>query len=121
MADQLNTETIVIKWLNALALDGWTAYGEMPSNMPDQFLLVERVGGGRESMVLDQAEILIEVYHKKSKNIASDTANLIGDKIPLLLEKESVTHASVNSIIPVDDTRNQYRRYHVYADISNRR
>lgn len=122
MADIRNTEALVIKWLNDTYGSEWPTYGEFPEQAPEKFMLCERVGGPREAMVLDKAEILIEVYHKKSKIAASDQANKIGDDITELLSLYSnVTHVDVNSTIPVDDTRNQYRRYHVYVRIWNRR
>ena len=116
-----NVEKIVIGWLNANAGTGWQVYGDMPKERPDKFILVDRTGGPRESMVLDKAEVLIEVYHKDSRVDASDKAQDIADIIPQLIAIESVTRAKVNSVVKLDDLIGQYWRYQIYVDVFARR
>lgn len=116
-----NVEKEVITWLETFLTDAYPVYGDKPKETPIGFCLVDRTGGPRESMVLDQAEILIEVYHKESREIASDTAQLIADAIPSLTEIESITRAKVNSFIKLDDTITQHFRYQIYCDIFCRR
>jgi len=72
-------------------------------------------------MVLDQAEILIEVYHKVSRETASDKANEIADMIPDLLDTEPITRAAVNSVVNLNDPIAQYYRYQIYCDVFCRR
>lgn len=114
-----NIEAIVIQWLN----DTFEipAYADMPKDPPVAFMLVDRSGGGREAMVLDRAEILIEVYDKTSRLNASNNANLVADKIPELLDEHNVTRASVNSVIQLADTLRGLQRYQVYVDVYFRR
>lgn len=117
-----NIETTVITWLNSVLSDGWVAYGDKPSTAPEKYILVDRTGGAREAMVLDTAEILIEVYHKTSRATASDKANELADIIiQLEAYSEDITHASVNSVVNLDDTLAQFHRYQIYCDIYNRR
>lgn len=117
-----NIESSVIAWLNSVLDDGWVAYGDKPSEAPEKYVLVDRTGGAREAMVLDRAEILIEVYHKTSRATASDKANEIADLIPQLeAYADDITHASVNSVVNLDDLLAQFHRYQVYCDIYNRR
>ncbi len=117
-----NVEVIVINWLNTILGDGWEASGDKPRQVPAQYVLVDRTGGPRESMVLDRAEILIEVYHKNSRIAASDKANEIADRIPELLQYEdNITRASVNSVVNLQDLLTQYNRYQVYVDVYHRR
>lgn len=117
-----NIESTVITWLNSILTDGWVAYGDKPKTPPEKYILVDRTGGGREAMVLDMSEILIEVYHKTSRSTASDKANELADQI-IALEaySDDITHASVNSVGNLDDTLTQTHRYQVYCDIYNRR
>jgi hypothetical protein len=123
--DNPNTEKLVIAWLQTLdeITGDWPVYGDKPATLPDQYILVDRTGGPREAMVLDRAAILIEVYHKNSRVTASDMANYIADQIPAGLPAyaESITGASVNSVVNLDDLIAQYSRYQVYADVNNRR
>lgn len=116
-----NVEKLVIAWLDQLADVPVPVYGDKPSTLPESFMLVDRTGGPRESMVLDTAEILIEIYHKTSRVTASDYANIIADHIPELTAVESITRAKVNSVVKLDDVIGQYFRYQIYCDIFNRR
>ena len=122
--DNPNTEKLVIGWLGSLSEvdENWPVSGDKPKSLPDQFILVDRTGGPREAMVLDRAEILIEVYCKDSRVTASDMANYIADQIPTLpAYAESITGATVNSVVNLDDIIAQYSRYQVYIDVNNRR
>lgn len=120
-----DAETLTIAWLNTILNNGdsgWVAYGDKPENLPGKFVLVDRTGGPREAMVLDRAEILIEVYHKTSRSDAKDKANQVADRIiELQAYNDNITHAVVNSVVNLDDTLTQYHRYQIYCDVSHRR
>lgn len=115
---KVDVEATVVAWLNSVLPSGWTAYGDKPATPGDKYVLVDRTGGPRESMVLDKAEILIEVYHKDSRSAAKDVANDLADQI-IALESysENITHAAVNSVVNLDDLLGQYHRYQVYCDV----
>ena len=99
-----DVEELVIAWLNSIVGTGWVAYGDKPKTVPSQFITVDRTGGPRESMVLDRAEILIEVYCKTSRKTAKDKANDIADRIvELEIYSNDITHASINSVVHLDD------------------
>lgn len=115
---KLDIEATVVAWLNSVLPSGWDAYGDKPDSAGEKFVLVDRTGGPRESMVLDKAEILIEVYHKDSRNSAKDVANDIADQVIALEAYDAnITHASVNSVVNLDDTLAQYHRYQIYVDV----
>lgn len=120
--DKPDVEEVVIAWLGTIVPEGWTATGDKPegNDMPTQFITVDRTGGPREAMVLDRAEILIEVYHKTSRVEAKNVARLIANRIVELEAVHDVTHASINSVVNLDDTIAQYKRYQVYCDVSYR-
>lgn len=115
---KVDVEAVVVEWLNSVLPTGWDAYGDKPTSNPDQYVTVDRTGGPRESMVLDKAEILIEVYHKTSTNTAKDVANDIADQVVALeAYSTNITHASVNSVVRLDDILAQYHRYQIYCDV----
>jgi hypothetical protein len=115
---KVDVEAVVVAWLNSILGTGWAAHGDKPDDAGDQYVLVDRTGGPRESMVLDKAEILIEVYHKTSRNTAKNKANDIADRIvELEAYSADITHASVNSVVNLDDTLAQYHRYQIYCDV----
>ena len=115
-----DVETIVISWLDSIT--DWAVSGDKPKTLPEKFILVDRTGGPREAMVLDRAEILIEVYHQTSRVTASEKANEIADLVPALLAyNENITRAVVNSVVNLDDIVAQYHRYQIYCDVYYRR
>ncbi len=115
---KLDIEATVVAWLNSVLPSGWDAYGDKPDNAGEKYVLVDRTGGPRESMVLDKAEILIEIYHKDSRNEAKNVANDLADQIVALeAYAANITHAAVNSLVNLDDTLAQYHRYQLYVDV----
>lgn len=120
--DKADAEVLAVQWLNSIVGDGWAAYGDKPDSPGDQYILVDRTGGPREAMVLDRAEILIEVYHKTSRNTAKNKALDIADRITELeAYNDNITHAEVNSMVNLDDTLAGYNRYQIYCDVYCRR
>ena len=116
-----NVEAMVIEWLRDVVPE-YKASSDTPKSLPKKFILVERTGGAREAIIGDNAEILIEVYDKDSKYDCSEIAGFIADHVIQLTEEyENITHASVNSVVPLDDTVKQYHRYQIYCDIFHSR
>ncbi len=116
-----NVEVVIIEWLNTFAGD-YPALGDKPKSAPGTFCLVDRTGGPRESMVLDKAELLVEIYDKESRLDASEKANTIADRIiELEAYSDDITHAEVTSVVNLDDTIAQYHRYQIYCDVWIRR
>ena len=117
-----NIEVIVIEWLQSVADAAYPVSGDKPKTPPATYILVDRTGGDREAMVLDRAEILIEVYNKDSRLAASNEANRLADLVPALKAyHENITRADVNSVVNLPDLIGQYQRYQVYCDIYFRR
>lgn len=122
MAKNDNIEVLVVEWLKTLGFTDYSLSGDKPKDTPDKYILVDRTGGPREAMVLDRAEILIEVYNVSSRLDASNVANQIGDRaIELVSFNDDITHSSVNSIVNLDDLTGQFHRYQVYLDVYHRR
>ncbi len=116
-----NVEVLVKQWLDTV-VTGWPISADKPKVQPVKFITIDRTGGPREAMVLDRAEILIEVFHKDSRLEASEKANEIADLIPYLKDfNENITRSAVNSLINLDDTLTQYHQYQLYCDVYLRR
>lgn len=117
-----DVESIVVAWLGTIVDATYPVSGDKPDPMPNKFITVDRTGGPREAMVLDRAEILIEVYNKDSRSAARNQAQAIGDAIRQLeAYNDDITRARVNSTVNLPDTIAQYQRYQVYCDIYYRR
>ena len=117
---EYDVEDYVLLWLKGMATDGFQPFTEKPKTLPEKYILIDRTGGPREAMVLDRAEILIEVYHKTDKRAAKNKAREIASAIKELENVDSITHAAVNSMIRLDDTQTKSYRYQVYCDVHNR-
>ena len=97
-------EELLIQWLSQKV--SIPVSGQDPDDLPDRFIVVSREGGARESMVLDMASILIEVYDKNSKLNAGRLAEHIADMIPdFVAESNDITHSSVNSVTEFTDRK----------------
>jgi hypothetical protein len=114
--DFMDAEAQTISWLENTVGGDWPVSGDKPKTPPPQYILVDRTGGPRESMVLDRAEILIEVY-AKSRSIAKNKAQDIAGRIVELKDVPNITRAKVNSLVNLDDTIGQYHRYQLYCDV----
>lgn len=115
---KVDVEAVVVAWLNSVLPSGWDAYGDKPDDAPEKYVLVDRTGGPRESIVLDKAEILIEVYHKTSRSQAKNVANDLADQVIALEAYDAnITHAAVNSVVNLDDLLGQFHRYQIYVDV----
>lgn len=115
---KIDVEAVVVAWLNSVLPTGWQAYGDKPETPGAQYVLVDRTGGPRESIVLDKAEILIEIYHQTSRSAAKSLALTLADRIiELEAYNADITSADVNSVVNLDDTLGQYHRYQIYCGV----
>jgi hypothetical protein len=122
MDNQDNIEVLVIEWLQSITDSEYPVSGDIPKERPASFITVDRTGGNREAMVLDRAEILIEVYNKESRVAASQRANRIADLVPQLAAwNENITRGRVNSVVNLPDLTAGFQRYQVYCDVYFRR
>ena len=121
MNDVNDVEDVVLLWLKGWLPSDIKPFTQKPDQVPDKYILIDRTGGPREAMVLDRAEILIEVYNKTDRRAAKNLALEIGDKITELELVHNIEHAAVNSTVRLDDTLTKYWRYQVYCDVNYRR
>lgn len=112
-----NLEAIIIEWLNDL-IPEYPCSSDRPKVLPAKYSLVERTGGPRIAILGDSASIRIEIYDKTSKPDCAEMADFVADNIwQLEQDYADVTSASVNSVIPNEDTERQYYCYEIYLDV----
>lgn len=112
-------EENVYIWLKEVT-GGWSVTPDIPTKRPNSFVTFDRTGGGYGDLVLDRAEILVEVYDKNSRTLAMQETQKIARTVNKLLEFENVTRAEINSIIHLDDVISGYHRYQIYLDVYQR-
>lgn len=112
---------ILIDWANDTIPD-YPASNLIPDDLPDRFMTIERGGGERRAMVLDVADIVIDVYDKESAVDCAEIADYIADHIPdLLAVNDNITLAKVDNVFPLNDTVRGYFRYEIACSINYRR
>lgn len=121
MSKSESLKGIAIQWLTAQLPADWPVSGQVPKNIPDKFITVSRTRGGREYLVLDNAELLFEVYSRNSDLEASNMADHVADIIKGLEQYHDITHSKTNSVVELADTIRGLYRYSVYVDIRHRR
>lgn len=121
MNNKPNLLALIIAWVNDLLPD-YQASTKIPKQLPATFSIVKRVGGTRRQMVLDMADIEIQIYDKNSELDCSNIADFVADMIPsLLAEYDDITHAEVTSVVQLNDYDLDYNRYTVSCSIYYRR
>jgi len=95
----------MISWLNAGILpEGWEAFGSIPKDKPDQFVVVERTGGPSDNVRIDRPDLTIRFFCKDDADLAGDVAKDTDTKIRLeFVNQLNVSKVERNSLMRLDD------------------
>ena len=111
----MNIESKLITWLNKNLPEGWEAFGDIPEEKPDQFVIVERTGGPVDNVRIERPEITVSYYHKSSASTASDVSLEMDKKIRLeFVAEPNVSKVERNSLVRLDDMILKWPRYFAY-------
>lgn len=101
----MKIESLMIQWLNGGNLPaGWSAFGSIPEEKPDMFVVVERSGGPVDNVRIDRPDLTIRFFHKDSADTAGDVAAATDKKIRLeFLQLPNVSKVERNSLARLDD------------------
>jgi hypothetical protein len=110
-----NIEEKIIAWLTANVPEDWPVSGDVPEDKPDKFIIVERTGGGVVSERLEQPDITIRFYNKKSaaeaSNLAIETDIKLRREIP---QVRNISKVQRLSLVRLDDLVIKYPTYQAY-------
>jgi len=110
----MTIESILISWLNT-NVEGWEAFGDIPEEKPEKFIVVERTGGSVNSVRIERPEITISFYHKTSSSVAAEVALATDIKLRAeIIEQPNISKVERNSLVRLDDLIVKYPRYMAY-------
>lgn len=106
-------ETIVIGYLDGL--DGIGAYAERPKNPPEEYLLIEKAGGGPANHI-DRATMIVQSY-ADSLYRAAVINRMVEKAMEDITELDTVSKCKLNSSYNYTDTESKKYRYQAVFDI----
>ena len=96
-------------------MEGWEAFGDIPEEKPEKFIVVERTGGSVNSVRIERPEITISFYHKTSSSEAAEVALATDIKLRAeIIEQPNISKVERNSLVRLDDLIIKYPRYMAY-------
>lgn len=101
----MKIESLMISWLNDGNLpEDWEAFGSIPKEKPDQFVVVERTGGPADNVRIDRPDLTIRFFCKDDADLAGDVALETDKKIRLeFVNQRNVSKVQRNSLVRLDD------------------
>lgn len=85
-------------------------------NYPDEFITVERLGGGQANIVMDYPTVAIQCWSTSSLK-ASDLAREVADKLTRFELESGIVSVNVSSLQRHNDPVSKKPRYQLVADI----
>jgi len=102
----MKIESLMISWLNSTGVlpDGWEAFGSIPENKPEKFVLVERSGGPVDNVRIERPDLTIRFFCKGDADAAGDVALATDKKIREdFIAQPNVSKVERNSLLRLDD------------------
>lgn len=94
----------------------YPAYMELPSNSPDTFYIIEKVGGSQDEHI-DSATVAIQTYASSMYQAASLAESLIDSMLNDFVLLSNISKVELNSSYNYPDTRVKKYRYQSLFDI----
>ena len=94
----------------------YPAYMELPSNAPDHFFIIEKVGGSQDEHI-DNAMVAIQSYAPSMYEAAMLAENMKDSMINDFILLENITKVELNSSYNYPDTRVKKYRYQSLFEI----
>lgn len=102
----IDIEAKLIEWLNK-RLDV-AAYADVPASRPEQFITVERTGGGRDNVIIDRPTVAIQCW-STSRASAADLAYVVDDALPEFTQEPGINKARRTTIYNFPDEKGNPR------------
>ena len=106
-------EKTVIGYLDGL--DGLPAYAERPENPPDEYLIIEKVGGGKDNRI-DRATIAVQSY-AGSLFRAAEICGKVERAMEEITDLETISKCKLNTSYNYTDTESKKYRYQAVFDL----
>lgn len=107
-------EATVIGYLDGL--DGIPAYAERPEDPPEEYLIIEKVGGGDDNFI-DKAMIAVQSY-ADSLFRAAEICRKVEKAMKEITDLETISRCKLNSSYNYTDTESKKYRYQAIFDLT---
>lgn len=107
-------EKIVIGYLNGL--DGIEAYAERPEDPPEEYLIIEKVGGGEENYI-SRATIAVQSYADTLIR-AAEICRKVEKAMKEITDLNNISRSRLNSSYNFTDTESKKYRYQAVFDLT---
>lgn len=109
----MDAEAVAIKHLSDM---GWEAFADVPSERPDEFVVVERTGGRRRDVVIDEPMLAVQCW-STTRSRASKMALEVARDMEGLIEVPGVNMCRVDSIYNYPDLDSGTPRYQLTCEL----
>lgn len=106
-------EKTVIEYLDGL--DDLSAYAERPENPPEEYLIIEKVGGGEDNHI-DRATIAVQTY-ADSLFRAAEICREVELAMKDITDISTVSRCKLNTSYNYTDTESKKYRYQAVFDL----
>jgi len=111
----MNIEAHVMQWLNNLDLS-YSAYVDMPAEVPEEFVVVKRIGGRRDSVVIDRPRIALQLWAASNAR-AAEIAYQIDELVTQLAQDSRISKVSRDVLYSYEAADSGHARYQIELDI----
>jgi len=111
----MNIEAHIIKWLDSLDL-GFQVYGDVPTQHTEEFVLVKRIGGRRDNVVIDRPRIALQLWAKSNIRCA-ELAYKVDEYIADLALDSRISKAIRTELYSLEPSDSGHARYQVEIDL----
>ena len=118
MMTAVNAEQLVRDWLSAdSGLVGWRVSLSVPSERPERFITVERLGGASDRF-LDRPLIAVQVWASSRWEACDAAVRLVRPRLLDIIQRQEVGSVSIESIVDFQEPTPPYQaRYQVTMQI----
>lgn len=112
--EAVDIEGRLIQWIEQTT--GVATYAEVPNPRPDEFVTVERTGGARTDVVVDNPMLAIQCW-STSREAASRLARSIDSVLPSFAYEPRIYKVNRNSLYNFPDEQGKNARYQIVVQI----
>jgi len=111
----MNIEARIMQWLNSLDLD-YKAYIDIPTEIPEEFAVVKRIGGRRDSAVIDRPRIALQLWAASNMR-AAEIAYQVDELATQLVQDSRISKVSRDALYGYEVADSGHARYQIELDI----
>jgi len=110
----MNFEAHIVQWFNSLDL-GLKAYADIPTDYPEEFVLIERIGGQRDNVTIDRPRIAVQLWAGSNER-AAELAYQVDKLVIGLAQDNRISKVSRIALYSYSASDSGHARYQIELD-----